>query len=41
MGPLEKAEILIEALPYIKKFYGKTVVISYGGHAMTDPGAEG
>jgi len=38
MGPLEKAEILIEALPYIKKFYGKTVVIKYGGHAMTDPG---
>lgn len=37
MGPLEKAEILIEALPYIKKFYGKTVVIKYGGHAMTDP----
>lgn len=36
MGPLEKAEILIEALPYIKKFYGKTVVIKYGGHAMTD-----
>jgi len=37
MGPLEKAEILIEALPYIKKFYGKTVAIKYGGHAMTDP----
>ncbi|MDK2824220.1 MAG: acetylglutamate kinase [Clostridia bacterium] len=38
MEPMEKAEILIEALPYIKKFYGKTVVIKYGGHAMTDPG---
>jgi acetylglutamate kinase len=37
MQPLAKAEILIEALPYIKKFYGKTVVIKYGGHAMTDP----
>ncbi len=37
MEPLAKAEILIEALPYIKKFYGKTVVIKYGGHAMTDP----
>lgn len=37
MEPLVKAEILIEALPYIKKFYGKTVVIKYGGHAMTDP----
>jgi len=31
---LEKASILVEALPYIKKFYGKTVVIKYGGHAM-------
>lgn len=31
---VEKAEVLIEALPYIKKFYGKTVVIKYGGHAM-------
>lgn len=30
----EKASILVEALPYIKKFYGKTVVIKYGGHAM-------
>ncbi|MFZ5942574.1 MAG: acetylglutamate kinase [Bacillota bacterium] len=37
MEPMVKAEILIEALPYIKKFYGKTVVIKYGGHAMTDP----
>jgi len=33
---IEKAEILMEALPYIKKFYGKTVVIKYGGHAMVD-----
>ncbi|MCF8011729.1 MAG: acetylglutamate kinase [Clostridiales bacterium] len=32
----EKAAILVEALPYIKKFYGKTVVIKYGGSAMTD-----
>ncbi|MHB1042227.1 MAG: acetylglutamate kinase [Eubacteriales bacterium] len=32
--PLEKAAVLVEALPYIKKFYGKTVVIKYGGHAM-------
>lgn len=36
INPLNKAEILIEALPYIKKFSGKTVVIKYGGHAMTD-----
>jgi len=33
---IEKAEILMEALPYIKKFYGKTFVIKYGGHAMVD-----
>lgn len=32
--PLEKANILIEALPYIQKFHGKTVVIKYGGNAM-------
>jgi len=30
------ADILIEALPYIKKFSGKTIVIKYGGHAMVD-----
>ena len=33
---LKKAEILIEALPYIKNFYGKTFVIKYGGHAMVN-----
>jgi acetylglutamate kinase len=33
---IEKAEILMEALPYIKNFYGKTIVIKYGGHAMSD-----
>lgn len=37
LSPGEKAAILVEALPYIKKFSGKTVVIKYGGHAMTDP----
>jgi len=31
---IEKANILIEALPYIQKFNGKTVVIKYGGNAM-------
>lgn len=31
---MEKAAVLVEALPYIKKFYGRTVVIKYGGHAM-------
>lgn len=33
---MEKAEILVEALPYIKDFYGKKVVIKYGGAAMID-----
>jgi acetylglutamate kinase len=32
----QKASILMEALPYIKKFFGKTIVIKYGGHAMVD-----
>ncbi len=36
ISALEKAEILVEALPYIKKFSGKTVVIKYGGNAMLD-----
>lgn len=31
-----KANILMEALPYIQKLYGKTIVIKYGGNAMTD-----
>lgn len=31
---IEKANILVESLPYIKKFSGKTFVIKYGGHAM-------
>ncbi|MBC2704643.1 acetylglutamate kinase [Desulfobacula sp.] len=30
------ADILIEALPYIKRFSGKTIVVKYGGHAMVD-----
>ncbi|KUO77909.1 MAG: acetylglutamate kinase [Desulfosporosinus sp. BRH_c37] len=34
---LGKARVLVEALPYIQKFAGKTVVIKYGGHAMIDP----
>lgn len=41
MTPMEqglgKARVLVEALPYIQKFAGKTVVIKYGGHAMVDP----
>ncbi|RZS47381.1 acetylglutamate kinase [Sphaerotilus mobilis] len=33
----DKAEILAQALPYIRKYHGKTLVIKYGGNAMTDP----
>jgi acetylglutamate kinase len=33
---IDKAEVLIEALPYIRRFYDKTIVIKYGGHAMQD-----
>jgi len=33
---LDKAQVLIEALPYIQKFAGKTMVIKYGGHAMLE-----
>lgn len=36
-GLIEKANVLIEALPYIRTFFGKTFVIKYGGSAMTDP----
>ncbi|MFZ9550341.1 MAG: acetylglutamate kinase [Hylemonella sp.] len=35
--PRDKAELLAQALPYIRKFHGKTMVIKYGGNAMTDP----
>ena len=35
--PRYKAEILAQALPYIRKYHGKTIVIKYGGNAMTDP----
>ena len=33
---IKKADVLIEALPYIQSFYDKTIVIKYGGAAMTD-----
>ena len=33
----EQAQILAKALPYIRQFHGKTIVIKYGGNAMTDP----
>lgn len=42
MQPVEKARILMEALPYIKRYHGRTVVVKYGGAAMEDPAlAEG
>jgi len=37
---LKKSQILIEALPYIKKFFGKVVVIKYGGSAVDEKGIE-
>ncbi|MGZ5785648.1 MAG: acetylglutamate kinase [Ramlibacter sp.] len=37
IAPRDKAEILAQALPYIRQFHGKTLVIKYGGNAMTDP----
>ena len=37
LAPRDKADILAQALPYIRKFHGKTMVIKYGGNAMTDP----
>src|SRR5512135_2080623 len=33
---IEKAKTLMEALPYLRRFSGKTIVIKYGGHAMAD-----
>ena len=37
ISPTLKADLLSQALPYIRKFHGKTMVIKYGGNAMTDP----
>ena len=34
---LATAEVLIEALPFIRQFWGTTIVVKYGGNAMTDP----
>jgi acetylglutamate kinase len=36
LNSMERADILLESLPYIKRFYNKTIVIKYGGHAMLD-----
>ncbi|MEW6678625.1 MAG: acetylglutamate kinase [Pseudomonadota bacterium] len=37
LPPTTKARVIAEALPYIQRFWDKTVVIKYGGNAMTDP----
>ncbi len=36
LDPSQHAGVLIEALPYLKQFYGKTIVVKYGGNAMID-----
>lgn len=36
LAPAAKASVLAEALPYIKRFHGRTIVVKYGGNAMTD-----
>lgn len=33
---VDKAKVLMEALPYMQRLYGKTIVVKYGGHAMTN-----
>src|SRR4030043_172967 len=35
-NPIDKANILVEALPYIRRFYDKTIVIKYGGSTMEE-----
>ncbi len=34
---MRDVSMLLEALPYIREFHGRTVVIKYGGAAMTEP----
>ena len=36
LTPAQKAKVLAEALPYIRRFHGRTIVVKYGGNAMTD-----
>lgn len=38
MDKIEQAEFLIEAMPYIKNYFNKTLVVKYGGNAMIDEG---
>jgi len=37
-NPIDKAKVLVEALPYIRRFYDKTIVVKYGGSAMEEEG---
>ncbi|MFB3883606.1 MAG: acetylglutamate kinase [Thermodesulfobacteriota bacterium] len=37
-NPIDKAKVLVEALPYIRRFYEKTIVIKYGGSTMEEEG---
>ena len=39
MTPAEKAAVFAEALPWLARFSGRTLVVKYGGHAMADPAA--
>ena len=34
MNNASRAQVLVEALPYIQKYYGKVIVVKYGGNAM-------
>jgi len=36
LDPAAHAAVLIEALPYLRQFYGQTIVVKYGGNAMID-----
>jgi len=36
LDPAARAAVLVEALPYLREFYGKTIVVKYGGNAMVD-----
>jgi len=40
-GPALKAAVLAEALPYLRRYSGQTILVKYGGHAMGAAGAEG
>ncbi|HTZ09805.1 MAG TPA: hypothetical protein VMB72_12060, partial [Acidimicrobiales bacterium] len=41
VGPAQRAAVLVEALPYILRFWGKIVVVKYGGNILAPQGGEG